>query len=77
MLGFVITTLVTALSLLVVDMTVPGVGIATFAAAIMAAVSLGLVNGSVKPVLKLLSFPVTRAHAGRLLSGGQRASASG
>lgn len=59
MLGLFVTTLVTALSLLVVDMAVPGVGIATFAAAIAAAVSLGIVNGSIKPVLKLLSLPVT------------------
>ena len=59
MLGFIITTLVTALSLLVVDLAVPGVAIATFPAALAAGVSLGLVNGSVKPVLKLLSLPVT------------------
>ena len=59
MLGFVLTTLVTALSLLVVDLAIPGVGIATFAAALAAAVSLGVVNASVKPVLKLLSLPIT------------------
>ena len=59
MLGFVVTTLATALSLLVVDLIVPGVGIATFSAALLAAVSLGLVNGSIKPVLKLVSLPVT------------------
>ncbi len=59
MLGFFITTLVTALSLLIVDLAVPGVAIATFPAALAAALSLGLVNGSVKPVVKLLSLPVT------------------
>ncbi|MEO1620875.1 MAG: phage holin family protein [Cyanobacteria bacterium J06632_3] len=59
MLGFFVTTLATALSLLVVDMIVPGVGITTFLAAMLAAVSLGVVNGSIKPVLKLLSLPVT------------------
>ena len=59
MLGFLITTLVTALSLLVVDLAVPGVGIGTFPAALAAAVSLGIVNGSIKPVIKLLSLPVT------------------
>ncbi|MGD1896780.1 MAG: phage holin family protein [Phormidesmis sp.] len=59
MLGFFVTTLATALSLLVVDLIVPGVGIATFPAALLAAVSLGVVNGSIKPVLKLLSLPVT------------------
>ncbi len=59
MLGFFVTTLVTALSILVVDLIVPGVAINTFPAALAAAVSLGLVNGSVKPVLKVLSLPVT------------------
>jgi len=59
MLGFLVTTLITALSILVVDLIVPGVGIATFTAALLAAVSLGIVNGSVKPVLKLVSLPVT------------------
>ncbi len=59
MLGFLITTLITALSLLVVDLVVPGVGIATFAAAMLAGVSIGVVNGLVKPVLTVLSLPVT------------------
>ncbi len=58
MLGFFLTTLVTALSLLVVDLAVPGVGIATFPAALAAALSLGLVNGTIKPVISLLSLPV-------------------
>ncbi|PSB15550.1 phage holin family protein [Phormidesmis priestleyi ULC007] len=59
MLGFFLTTLTTALSLLVVDLTVPGVDINTFAAALLAAVSIGLVNAFVKPVLSLLSLPIT------------------
>jgi putative membrane protein len=59
MLGFFLTTLVTALSLLVVDMVVPGVDINTFAAAILAAVAIGVVNGFVRPVLGLLSLPIT------------------
>lgn len=59
MLGFFVTTLTTALSLLVVDLTVPGVDINTFPAALLAAISIGLVNAFVKPVLSLLSLPVT------------------
>lgn len=59
MIGFAITTFVTALSLFVVDLVVPGVTIATVTAAILAAVSLGLVNGFVKPVLSILSLPAT------------------
>lgn len=59
MLGFFLTTLVTALSLLVVDMVVPGVDLNTFAAALLAAVVIGVVNGFVRPVLGLLSLPIT------------------
>lgn len=58
MFGFFWTTLITALSLLVVDLVVPGVAIATFPAALLAAVSIGLVNGSIKPVLSTLALPL-------------------
>ncbi|HEY9652471.1 MAG TPA: phage holin family protein [Coleofasciculaceae cyanobacterium] len=58
MLGFFLTTLITALSLLVVDLVVPGVTIATFPAALLAALSIGLVNSSIKPVLSVLSLPI-------------------
>lgn len=58
MIGFLLTTLVSALGLLVVDLVIPGVTIATFPAALMAAISIGLVNGSVKPVLSVLSLPI-------------------
>mgnify|MGYP001071809694 CR=1 FL=1 len=59
MTGFLLTTLITALSLLVADLIVPGVGISSFAAALLAGVSIGLVNGFIKPVLTILSLPVT------------------
>ena len=58
MFGFALTTLITALSLLIVDLAVPGVTIATFPAALLAGVSIGFVNAVVKPVLKFLSLPV-------------------
>ncbi|MER3436021.1 MAG: hypothetical protein C4288_22285 [Leptolyngbya sp. ERB_1_1] len=58
MLSFLVTTLATALGLLVVDIAIPGVTIATFPAALLAAISLGLVNGSVRPVLSVLSLPI-------------------
>ncbi|MEA5581446.1 phage holin family protein [Nodularia harveyana UHCC-0300] len=48
----------TALSLLIVDLVVPGVNIANFPAAMIAAVVIGLINGSVKPVLSALSLPL-------------------
>jgi putative membrane protein len=59
MLGFFLTTLTTALGLLVVDLVVPGVDLATFPVALLAAIALGVVNGLVKPVLSLLSLPIT------------------
>ena len=58
MIGFLLTTLITALSLLVVDLAVPGVDLATFPAALLAAVSLGFVNAFIKPVLSVLSLPI-------------------
>lgn len=58
MLEFFITTLISALGLLVVDLAVPGVTIATFPAALLAAISIGLVNSFIKPVLSVLSLPI-------------------
>ena len=42
-----------------VDLAIPGVDINTFLAALLAAVSIGLVNAFVKPVLSMLSLPIT------------------
>lgn len=58
MLGYFFTTLATALSLLVVDLVVPGVDLQTFPAAMIAAIAIGLVNGFVKPILSVLSLPL-------------------
>lgn len=58
MFGFFLTTLISALSLLVVDLVVPGVTISTFPAALLAAISIGFVNGSIKPVLSILALPI-------------------
>ncbi|MDB9303278.1 MULTISPECIES: phage holin family protein [Cyanophyceae] len=53
-----LTAIATALSLLIVDLVVPGVNIANFPAAMIAALVIGLINGSVKPVLSGLSLPL-------------------
>ncbi len=58
MIRSVLTVLATALSLLIIDLVVPGVNLATFPAALIAAVVLGLVNSGIKPVLSLLSLPL-------------------
>lgn len=58
MIRSVLTVLATALSLLIIDLVVPGVNLATFPAALIAAIVLGLVNSGIKPVLSLLSLPL-------------------
>ncbi|NEQ31837.1 MAG: phage holin family protein [Leptolyngbya sp. SIO4C5] len=58
MLKLLLTGLVTALSLLIVDLVVPGVNIATFPAALIAAASIGVVNSLIKPILSVLSLPL-------------------
>ena len=59
MLGYFVTILATALGLLVVDILFPGVSIANFPAAIVAAIVIGLVNAFIRPVLQVLSLPLT------------------
>jgi putative membrane protein len=56
--GYLVTTLATALGLLIVDLVVPGVDIATFIAALLAGVAIGVVNSVIRPVLSTLSLPI-------------------
>ncbi|MEC4802826.1 MAG: phage holin family protein [Jaaginema sp. PMC 1079.18] len=58
MLGSLLTLLATALSLLVVDIIFPGVDLATFPAALIAAIAIGVVNAVIKPVINVLSLPI-------------------
>ncbi len=62
--SYLVTTLATALGLLVVDLAVPGVDIANFPAAILAAVVVGGVNSTIRPVLSLLSLPINLLSLG-------------
>ncbi len=64
MLGSFLTLLATALSLLVVDIVFPGVNLANFPAALIAALAIGLVNSGVKPVISLLSLPINLVTLG-------------
>ena len=59
MLMSLLSGLITALSLLVVDLTVPGVEIATFPAALIAALSITVVNTFIRPFITLVSLPLT------------------
>ncbi len=56
--GYLVTTLSTALGLLVIDTVVPGVDIANFPAALIAAVVVGGINSTLRPVLSILSLPI-------------------
>ena len=58
MLGIFLTTLATALSLLIVDIVLPGVNLANFPSAMVAGLVIGLVNGSIKPIISILSLPI-------------------
>jgi putative membrane protein len=58
MIGYFVTTLVTALSLLIVDIIFPGVSIANFPSALVAAVAIGLVNAFIRPIVQLFSLPL-------------------
>lgn len=58
MLSAFFTLIATVLSLLVVDLVVPGVFLANFPAAIIAALAIGLVNTFIRPILRVLSLPI-------------------
>lgn len=58
MIGSLLTLLATALSLLVVDIIFPGVDLANFPAAIIAAVGIGIVNAGIRPIISVLSLPI-------------------
>lgn len=59
LIGSMLTILATALSLLVVDIIFPGVDLSTFPAALVGAGAIGIVNAVIKPVISLLSLPLT------------------
>jgi putative membrane protein len=56
--SILLSGLATALSLLVVDLVVPGVTIDTLTAAAIAAAAVGVVNAFVKPFLQVLTLPI-------------------
>ena len=56
---FLVTWVVTAVSLLITAYIVPGLTIASVTAAAVAAIVLGLVNAIVKPILVLFTLPLT------------------
>ncbi|HIK43477.1 MAG TPA: phage holin family protein [Leptolyngbyaceae cyanobacterium M65_K2018_010] len=56
---YALSVLATALALLLVDFLIPGVVVANFPAAILAGILIGIVNAVIKPILFILSLPIT------------------
>lgn len=67
MLNFLLTWLLSAIALVITAYIVPGFVIQTFVAALIAAVILGLVNAIVKPILVVLTLPLTIVTLGLFL----------
>lgn len=64
---FLLTWLVTAISLIITANLVPGFVVTSFGAALLAAVVIGLVNAIVKPILVILTLPLTILTLGLFL----------
>ncbi|MBD2388628.1 phage holin family protein [Cylindrospermum sp. FACHB-282] len=56
---FLLTWFGTAVALLITANIVPGFILTTFQAALVAAIVIGLVNAFIRPILSVLSFPIT------------------
>lgn len=65
--GILIRILVTALAALLTQYILPGVSIDNFTTALLVAIVLGLLNLIVKPVLVILTLPVTVVTLGLFL----------
>lgn len=65
--GIIIRILITALAALLTQYILPGVSIADFKTALLVAIVLGLLNLIVKPVLVILTLPVTVLTLGLFL----------
>ena len=65
--GIILRTLITMLGLLIASSLIPGVQIAGTGTFILAALLLGLVNAFVRPILILLTLPITILTLGLFL----------
>lgn len=64
---FVVTWIVTAISLLITARVVPGIVISSIPAAIVGSAIFGLVNAIVKPILVIFTLPLTILTLGLFL----------
>ena len=67
MVEFIVHILVTAALLMIVAKLVSGVEVTSWGSAIIAALVLGLVNAIVKPIMVILTFPITILTLGLFL----------
>ena len=67
MLNFILTWVLAAISLSITAYLVPGLSVASWQAAAVAVVVMGLVNAIVKPILTLLTLPLTLLTFGLFL----------
>ena len=59
MIRLLVVWLINAVALIAVAYLMPGIAVSSFGAALVAALVLGLVNAFVRPILVLLTLPVT------------------
>ena len=64
---FIVTLIVTAISMIVTSYLVPGIIVSSITAALIGAFVFGLVNAIVKPILVLFTLPVTILSLGLFL----------
>ena len=67
MLNFFLTWVVAAVSLVITANIVPGITIVSFPAAMLAAVVIGFVNAVVRPILTVLTLPLSILSLGLFL----------
>ena len=65
--GLILIWILNAVALLIVAYILPGITVASFGSALIAALVLGLLNTLVKPVLVLLTLPITIVTLGLFL----------
>ena len=64
---FIITWILTAISMLVASYLIPGIEISTIQAAIIGAIFFGLINAIIKPLLLIFTLPLTILTLGLFL----------
>lgn len=65
--SFLITWLVSAVALVITAQIIPGIVVTSFVAAAIAAIVLGLVNAIVRPILVILTLPISIITLGLFL----------